>query len=490
MTFSIRRQSHVALTLPLLLAGCSFESPLDEPAPHVAVTAPESPPPQPDPPPSTTPATAATVGAPLLIAHNAPPPAVTTAASAATAPAANWPEFRGPGRSGVSPETALPLRWSATENIAWRTPLPGPGSSSPVLWNDHVYVTCYSGYGESESDAGDVDNLQRHLVCADRATGNILWQQDLPNAERVHPFEGFNQLHGYATSTPAVDADGVYVYYGSSGAAAYTHGGDLRWRQPLGADTHSWGTASSPVLYDDLVIIHADIEARTLIALRKQDGQPQWSLATGVGDSWSTPCLARTGTRDELIFHHSEGNPAAKLMSVNPRDGSILWECQALQNYLAPSPIVADGVCYAIAYGHAAAVRLGGSGNVSASHRIWTAPHGSEVCTPLCLEGRLYWAHQESGVAYCLDARTGDTIYERRLEPHPGRLYASAVLADGRIYYVSRENGTYVVAASPDFQQLAHNTISNDPSIFNATPAIAAGRLYLRSHTHLYAIGQ
>jgi outer membrane protein assembly factor BamB len=142
-----------------------------------------------------------------------------------------------------------------------------------------------------------------------------------------------------------------------------------------------------------------------------------------------------------------------------------------------------------LAYQRGAAVRAGGRGDVSDSHVMWTNNKGTEICTPLYHDGHLYWAHHEDGTALCVDATNGELVYQERLEPTPGRLYASGVLAAGRIYYTSREEGTYVVAASPEFKQLAHNRIENDESIFNATPAVSGGRLILRSDKRLYCVG-
>lgn len=368
--------------------------------------------------------------------------------------------------------------------------MPGPGTSSPIVWGDHVYVTCYSGYGVSAEEPGRVDDLRRHLVCVDRDTGRILWQADVDSEAPVHGYDGFLALHGYASSTPTADETGVYVLFGSTGAAAFTHSGRLRWQRSLGKGVHGWGSSASAVLYKDFVILHADIEGRGLVALKKETGEEVWRVPTGGGDSWSTPALAKVDGRDELIFHHSSGDPTARLASVSPATGEQLWQCNVLKNYLCPSPVVVGETCYVLAYQRGAAVRLGGRGDVSDSHVRWRTTKGTEICTPVYNEGHLYWAHQESGIAYCLDAQTGEVVYENRIEPRPGKIYASGVLADGKIYYVSRENGTYIVAAGPEYRLLAHNRIASDRSAFNATPAISGNRLLLRSRKFLYCIGE
>ncbi|MGV3754018.1 MAG: PQQ-binding-like beta-propeller repeat protein, partial [Verrucomicrobiota bacterium] len=228
-------------------------------------------------------------------------------------------------------------------------------------------------------------------------------------------------------------------------------------------------------------------------AFDKATGRKVWSVHTGAGDSWSTPLLVKTAGRTELVFHHNDAynsaDRTARIAAVDPRTGQSLWQCALLKDYLCPSPVAQDGTIYWLGYQKSAAVRAGGSGDVTATHVRWTAARGTEICTPVLHEGHLYWTNEESGLAYCANAQSGELVYQERLEPKPGRLYASGVLVNGRIYYVSRENGTYVIAAKPQFRLLAHNRLASDASIFNATPAISQGHLYLRSDRFLYCIG-
>ena len=404
----------------------------------------------------------------------------------------NWPRFRGVDGAGISGDAGVPHQWSATRNIVWKAELPGRGASSPIIWGDHVYVTAYTGYGLVKSDPNsNVPKLVRHLLCFSRTDGKRLWKADAPiGMNSDHPIVDFLDLHGYASSTPVADASGVYVYYGTSGAIAYSHDGRERWRQPLGEQYYNWGTAASPILFENLLIVHADIEATSLVALDKQTGREVWRIATGDRDSWSTPLVVESGGRHELVYHHSTGEPTATLAAVNPRDGTSLWQCRVLKDYLCPSPIAAGGILYVLAYQKGAAIRPGGRGDITDSHVLWSVNKGSEVCTPLYHDGHLYWTSPDSGIANCLNARTGEMVYQERLEPAAGRIYASGVMAGGRsIYYVSREEGAYVVAAAPKFELLAHNRIENDDSVFNATPAISQGRLFLRSDKCLYCVG-
>jgi outer membrane protein assembly factor BamB len=392
---------------------------------------------------------------------------------------ADWPRFRGPDGTGISTAPNVPLTWDARTNIRWRVDLPGPGTSSPVLFRARIYLTCYTGYGLDAKARGDHKNLKRHLLCISR-DGTIVWDRALPATTAEPGYGGFTALHGYASSTPAVDAAGIYVFYGASGAAAYDHDGNLRWQKSCGTQRHEdWGSASSPIIHGDLVIIHADVESESIYALDKQTGREVWrrTFPSDKQHSRATPLVLRRPSGDELVIH----SRMTWLTALAPRDGQTLWEYQGTSSYQHPSPVSDGDLVYALTYQHAVAVRPGGA-------RVWELKRGSEICTPLCHAGHLYWANEE-GMAFCIDASAGKLVYAERLQPDSGRIYASGVLAEGRIYYVSREKGTYVVPAEPKYRLLAHNRIDDDASVFNATPAFDEGRIYLRSDRRLYCIG-
>lgn len=412
--------------------------------------------------------------------------------------ATDWPCFRGPNRMGIAPagNDAVPMEWSDTKNIVWKTELPGRGASSPIIWKDSVYVTAYSGYGFEKNDPhANMPKLVRHLLCVDRRSGQVRWKTEVPTREvHEHGMGEYTFLHGYASSTPVADESGVYVYLGRGGVFAFDHAGRQRWHTPIVGSYHTWGSASSPILFENLLIVHADPERQGLLALDQQTGRIVWRVATGNGDSWSTPLVVQAGGRQELVFHHTDAyhseDRTAHVAAVNPRTGEALWRCTILKDYLCPSPVALDGVIYWLGYQKGAAVRAGGTGDVTGSHVLWTAPRGTEICTPIVHDGHLYWTNEESGIAYCVSIKTGEVAYQERLQPTPGRLYASGVLVGDRIFYVSREKGTYVVQATPQFRQLAQNRIESDPSIFNGTPAISRGQLFLRSDRFLYCIGK
>ncbi len=400
------------------------------------------------------------------------------------AASADWPQFRGPGGLGISPAKGLPVSWSADKNLLWKTELPGAGASSPIVVGDRVFVTCYSGYGVPGQARGDMSQLQRHLLCVNAANGEILWKKDVP---AVLPESETVREHGYAASTPAWDGERLYVFFGKSGVYAFDLNGRQLWHAGVGDQFHGWGSAASPVVHKDLVIINACVESESLVALDKKTGRQKWR-ARGIKESWNTPLLVpNKNGKTELAVAI-----AGKILAFDPDTGTPLWNCDTdIRWYMAPSMVAQDSVVYALGgrSGVAAlAVRAGGKRDVTSTHRLWTSTKGSNVSSPIIHEGRLYWMHDNLGIAYCAEAETGRIIYEERL-PRAGQVYASPVLADGKLYYVSREGRTYVVKAGPAFELLATNDLS-DRSTFDASPAVAGNRLYLRSNRFLYCVGE
>lgn len=393
----------------------------------------------------------------------------------------DWSRFRGEAGSGKSSALNPPTQWSESSQIAWRSALVGPGASSPVLFNDRVYLTCFV-MPEDETQP-----ISRVLVCIDPKDGYTLWESPLPASHPAGELEGFVKLHGFASSTPVVDESGIYVFYGSTGAAAFDFEGKHRWTTHLGEGLHTFGTANSPVIFEDLVIYNASVECGCLVALNKADGSEAWRVE-GIERSWNTP----------LVYVGLDGNHEltlsvqGKVKAFHPRTGEALWEATAIDDYICPSVIVQDGIVYAIG-GRArktVAIQSGGRGDVTETHVLWSLDRGSNVSSPVFHEGYLYWANESQGIVYCADAQSGELKYEERLEPKPDRIYASPIVAAGMIYYVSRDSGTYIVAANPNYRLIAHNQIASDASIFNGSPITFGERILLRSDTYLYSIGQ
>lgn len=404
--------------------------------------------------------------------------------------AAEWPRFRGPNADGTTAETGLPLNWSRND-IAWRTELPGPGSSSPIVVAGVVYLTCYSGYGSDAKDPGDLNKLVRHAICLNRADGKILWRKDIKHDAPDKAYTGtYITQHGYASSTPVSDGTHVYFFFGPAGMFAYTLRGQELWHVSVGDRAHDWGNGASPILHGDLLIVNAAIEGDALVALDKKTGKEVWSVRGGFPASWNTPVVARVGNREELIV-----NASGKLRAFDPATGRELWSCRGIRGAeLCPSVVVRDGIVYLIGIpgtGAAMAVRAGGSGDVSGTNILWELKSGSNVSSPIFHEGHVYWANDARGVLHCVKADSGAVVFEQPLSRERGnRVYASPILSEGRLYFVSRNQGTFVVAAKPQFELLAHNQIAGDDSVFNASPAVADGQIFLRSDRFAYCIGR
>lgn len=406
------------------------------------------------------------------------------------ATAEDWTQFRGPGGTGVATgKSAPPLTWGAEENVVWKAELPGAGSSSPVIVGDRIFLTCYTGYAVPGEDDGDITQLERHLLCLDRKTGDEVWRKSVkarqPEQDRIR------EDHGYATSTPVVDGERVYVFFGRSGVYAFdqTDGKQL-WHTDVGFKLNGWGSAASPVLAGELVIVNASVESESIVALDRKTGKKVWT-APGVVESWNAPILVRVpkGKPEQELVVAMVG----KVLGFDPATGKQLWSCDTgIGWYMVPNLVAdAQGVVYCIGgrSGGALAVRAGGRGDVTDSHRVWTGAKGSNVSSPVLSGGHLFWANDNNGTVYCADARTGKILYEEEL-PRPGQFYASAVLAGGRVYHLARDGRTFVVPAKPKFELLATNHAPKERGVFNATPAIADGRIYLRSNRFLYCIGE
>lgn len=400
-------------------------------------------------------------------------------------PTADWTRFRGSDGSGISRETGLPTTWSPTENIAWKTPLPGAGTSSPIVIGERIYLTCYRGFGIPGEAAGSMDDLVLSLVCLNRADGKLRWektvQPQLPEQETIR------DEHGYSSSTPVADADRVYVFFGKSGVFAFSHEGEQLWRAEVGSKLNGWGSAASPFLYKNLLIVNASVESSSLVALDKATGKEVWR-ADGIKEAWNTPLLVSgTSGSPELVVPIFR-----QILGIDPDSGEKRWTCNTNINwYMVPSPVTdGTGVVYCIGgrSGGALAVRLGGQGDVTESHRLWLGTKGSNVSSPILSDGHLYWMHDQLGIAFCAKATTGELVYQERL-PGADQVYASPVLADGKLYYVSRRGRTFVVAAKPEFELLATNELE-ERGRFDASPAVADGRLLIRSNRFLYSIGK
>ncbi len=395
---------------------------------------------------------------------------------------ADWLQFRGPqgGRvDGVNP----PTEWSEASHIRWQHEV-GYGSSSPIIVGDKLFVTCYRNYGQGNQDGGR-ENLTCNTLCINRETGETIWEMSIPAVMEEREFEGFIQEHGFASATPVSDGNRVYSFFGASGIVAYTLAGEQVWHVNLGTETHGFGSGGSPIVYENLVIVNASIESETLRALNAETGEEVWKVE-GVKRSWGTPVVVQAADgSSELVLYYEDF-----LKGFNPTTGEELWTFSGVEDYVCPTVVVDGDVIYAVGgrRGVCYAVRAGGRGDVTETHKLWEADARTNVPSPVIVGDYLMWVSQQ-GRGACVNRQTGEVLSEVRIEGSGG-VYASLLAAGDKLYLVSRLNGTFVLSQTPEMEVLAHNTIAGDETDFNASPVVEGDMMYLRSNRFVYCIGE
>jgi len=403
--------------------------------------------------------------------------------STATLMAGDWARFRGPNGSAVGDSSDIPTTWDDRTNLAWKTPLPGPGSSSPIVVGDRVFVTCFTGTGSG----GSVQQLQRHLICISLADGKILWNKAVAAVQPEDRYGGQLTQHGYATSTPTSDGERVYVFYGKTGVLAYDFSGNELWQTSVGTGSGrmGWGSAASPILHKNLVLVNAAAESKTVFALDKFTGKVVWkSEAPNIYGSWSTPVLVDAPDgRTEMVL-----SAPYEVWGFNPDTGDFLWYADGVADEtICGSLIAKDGVVYALGgrAGSAVAIRAGGKDDAK-ENVLWKGNVSAYVPSPVLAGDRLFSAN-DAGLV-CLSATDGKRIFQQRL-PAGGRngIYASPVVVQDKLLITTRRDGVIVVSTRGEGEVLAQNRLDDD-SDFNASPAVADGKLLLRSNRALYCV--
>jgi outer membrane protein assembly factor BamB len=428
-----------------------------------------------------------------------------------SAPTGSWPSFRGAGASGVADGQRMPDAWNPKtgENILWQTRIPGLGHSSPVVWGNRVFVTsAVSSRGQAtfkpglygDGDASDDRSPHRWMVFAlDARTGAIEWERV---AFEGPPVDTRHIKSTYASATPATDGRSVVVSFGSQGIYAYDVNGAFRWKVDLGhvkvgaydIPSFEWGPASSPILFEDLVILQVDTHLDSfLLALDVTTGAVRWKTERDELPSWGTPTVAQADGGPELVTNGSK-----HVRGYDPRTGKELWRLGGSSKITAPTPVFSDGV-FVVASGRAPerpifVVKSGARGDLtlkagetSNAMIAWSrSGRGSYMPTPLVYNGILY-VLANNGVFDAYDLKTGTEIYRQRL-PHVGSGYsASPVAADGKIYLSSEDGEMLVVAAGREFKHLGTNSMGE---LLMATPALSNGVMFVRATDHLFAIGR
>ena len=344
-------------------------------------------------------------------------------------------------------------------------------------------MTAYSGYGLEANAPGDLSELRLHTLCVDFSSGKILWDETIEASQSEQKANQRIIDHGYASPTPTVDDHAVYAYFGPSGLVAYDLSGKRMWQRSVGTSTKGFGSASSPILFKNLVIINASIEDQAVYGIDKATGEVAWRTGD-IREAWTTPTLVvLPDGSTELVLNQKNW-----ILGLDPETGKELWRCKGIEDYVVPC-VVADGdmlYCSGGRSNKTIAIRAGGRGDVTESHKIWEINVGANVTSPLYHKGHLYWSHDKS-MALCVQASDGKEVFRERLETS-GRIYASVVLANDRLLMTTRDAGVAVLAADPTYRELGVNRLGSDSENFNATPAIVGNALLLRSDQYLYKI--
>lgn len=409
-------------------------------------------------------------------------------------PSVAWSRFRGPNGSGVSTDSSIPTAWSESENLAWKTKLPGFGASSPVLTKEFAFLTCYSGYGQDKRRPGDISELKRQVVCVSRTDGKIVWSREFASEADEDPYRGMGvPEHGYATNSCVTDGQHVFAFLGKSGVVAFDLQGQQLWKADVGtgSSNRQWGSAASLTLTNGLLIVNAAEESQTLFAFKTKTGEVAWKSEAGSLElCYSTPAMANIdGVRDEIVLA-----VPGEVWGLNPKNGKLAWYVQtSLTGNLSPSVTIHDGKAYVFGgyrSNGSLAIDLSNPGQVNNENIAWTARATSYVPTPVLLEDRFYWI-DDKGTFYCSDSETGATVFRERVPniDKGGRpVYASPIAINGKIYAQTRTSGLFVIEPADKLKIVSQNKFENDDSIFNATPAVDNGQLFLRSDLFLYCV--
>ncbi|HUG92887.1 MAG TPA: PQQ-binding-like beta-propeller repeat protein [Planctomycetaceae bacterium] len=413
----------------------------------------------------------------------------------------NWPQYRGAESDGLARGDTLPDTWSTTDNVVWKAEIPGWGWSSPVIWDDRIFVT--SAVGEQELDRPVVggypggrvqpDDVHRWVTfCLDFDTGRILWERE---AHEGVPPQQRHPRNSFASETPITDGERVYAYFANIGLFCYDLDGNKVWEQrwPSYPMRGGWGTGASPVLHEDRIYVVNDNETESfMVALDKHTGRQIWRVARDEKSNWSTPYVWEHDDRTEIVTIGT-----GKVRS-NALDGNLLWELTGTSGLVSLMPLSKHGLLYVGAgyhYGPLYAIRPGASGDISlgpgeSSNEwiAWSQPRGAGIHPCFLISGERLFVLFDAGLLTCYNALTGETIFPRqRLNTGGGRFYASPWAYNGNVFLLNEDGTTWVIEDGPEFKLLRKNSLDDNAW---ATPAVARGSLFLRTYTGLYRLQQ
>jgi len=391
-----------------------------------------------------------------------------------------WTRWRGPSGQGLVEGLEYPDSWSEADNVMWKVKVPGRGHSSPIVWGDFIFLTT----------AGAEDGVNRSVLCFRRSDGKLLWQTNVPEA----PAENLYPKNSYASASVSTDGQRVYAYFGNAGLAAFGFDGKPIWHVSFGTITLYHGPGGSPLLYRDRLILYQEqrlmdrnipTDPGFIVAIDKTTGRELWRRNRNPQPGWGTPIAVRVGDHTEIIVSSSR-----RIDAYDPETGELLWYCSGNTVEVTPTPVVGHGMIYCCSgrAGPTIAVRPGGSGDVTATHVVWSTPKGSSfVPSPLLLGDYLYTINDMVSVASCHHARSGELIGQLRLgEAQREGFSASPVAVGGKIFFTNDEGETFVLSPAPDFKLLQVNRLGERTL---ASPALVDGRWYFRTQDHLICIG-
>jgi outer membrane protein assembly factor BamB len=423
-----------------------------------------------------------------------------------------WPQWRGPLANGVAPKADPPTTWSETSNVKWKLKLPGYGTSTPIIWENQVFVqTAISGAkAEAKSvptDPAPAEPGQRPrrggpggmrsekpnqpyqftILAVDRSSGKIAWQKAL--REEV-PHEGHHPDHGFASASPVTDGEHLISYFGSRGLYCLDLNGNVLWQKDLGKmqTRNSFGEGSSPALYGHVLVVNWDHEgADFIVAFDKTNGKELWRQPRDEPTGWSTPLIVKHNNRLQVVV-----SAPGKVRSYDLATGKPVWECAGMTENSIPTPVAGNDMVYATSGFRGAAllaIKLGRTGDLTGTDAIaWSHNKSTPyVPSPLLYDDRIYFFAGNNGTLSCFDARTGKPYYEAERLSGLFGVYASPLGAAGRVYIVGRDGGAVVIRKSDKLEVLATNKLEDR---FDASPAAIGGELYLRGHESLYCIAQ
>lgn len=408
--------------------------------------------------------------------------ASTSLAWSASAGEASWPEFRGPTRQGSSDATGLPVKWSATENIAWKAELPGRAWSSPVVGDGVVYLTNAVGAKDS-TDPHDTFSLR--VVALNATDGKVIWDREVFVIKDPHTF-GIHGKNSYASPTPVLEGDRIYAHFGHFGTACLTTKGEVQWKNQQVTYSPVHGGGACPVVVDDLLIFPADAASNPfVVALDKRNGKTKWKVARTVGAkrtfSFSTPLVIEVNGEKQLI------TPGSNVVSaLNPKDGREIWKVGYEGYSVVPRPIYAQGLVF-LSTGYdkptGLAIRPDGKGDVTGTHVVWRMEKGAPLTPSMLAVGEDLFSVADNGIVSCFEAKTGKLFWQERVARATS---ASPLYADGKIYIQDELGNGYVIKASRKLELLSTNALGQKSL---ASYAVNGRQLLIRTQNALYCVG-